>query len=50
MEDLPDTMYFRGSDQRSIEALEANIPNLSRPEVQAYIVRYVRSYICVLGT
>lgn len=39
MEDLPDAMYLRGSDQRSVEALEANIPNLSRPEVQAYIVR-----------
>lgn len=39
MEDLPDAVFLRGDDQRSSEALEANIPNLSRPEVQAYIVR-----------
>ncbi|CAM9784725.1 unnamed protein product, partial [Ascophyllum nodosum] len=39
MEDLPDVVFLRGDEQRSSEALEANIPNLSRPEVQAYIVR-----------
>ncbi|CAM9282394.1 unnamed protein product [Ectocarpus sp. 8 AP-2014] len=39
MEDLPDAVFLRGGDQRTAQALEAGIPNLSRPEVQAYIVR-----------
>lgn len=39
MEDLPEAVFLKGSDQRTVQALEANIPNLSRPEVQAYIVR-----------
>ena len=39
MENLPDAVFLRGSDQRTTQALEAGIPSLSRPEVQAYIVR-----------
>lgn len=38
-EDLPDAVFLRGEDQRTAEALEAMVPNLSRPEVQVYIVR-----------
>ncbi|CAM9174341.1 unnamed protein product [Pylaiella littoralis] len=39
IEDLPDAVFLRGGDQRTAQVLEAEIPNLSRPEVQAYIVR-----------
>lgn len=40
IEDLPDAVFLRGGDERTVQALETDIPNLSRPEVQAYIVRY----------
>lgn len=41
MEDLPDAIFLRGDGEQTTEALEASIPSLSRPEVQAYVVRYV---------
>ncbi|CAN0342109.1 unnamed protein product, partial [Hapterophycus canaliculatus] len=39
MEDLPDAVFLRGCDPRTSQALDTAIPNLSRPEVQAYVVR-----------
>lgn len=39
MEDLPDALFFRADNILTAQALETNVPNLSRPEVQAYIVR-----------
>lgn len=39
MEDLPEAVFLQGGDPLTDEALQANLPDLSRPEVQAYIVR-----------
>ena len=39
MEDLPEAVFLQGGDPPTVQALQANLPDLSRPEVQAYIVR-----------
>lgn len=39
MEDLPEAVFLHGADPPTVQALQANLPDLSRPEVQAYIVR-----------
>ena len=40
MEDLPEAVFLQGGDPPTVQALQADLPDLSRPEVQAYIVRY----------
>lgn len=43
MDNLPDSLFLGGNDPRTVDALKANIPSLSRPEVQAYVMRSVFS-------
>lgn len=50
MEDLPEAVFLQGGDPPTVQALQANLPDLSRPEVQAYIVRCAAVPFSITGS